>query len=90
MSTRTLDPVIARRAGQARAVANMHLTWHLDRLRLAVGLVEIVPREEDNSSTVYARTLRRSLRPNDPEPQSPARFLPTGGGFGVLVRDVTR
>lgn len=34
-------------AQSARTAARQILTWQLDRLRLYVGLVEIVPRDED-------------------------------------------
>jgi hypothetical protein len=83
-----MDAVIERKATQQRAVAQMHLGWALDRLRLHAGLVEVVPRDED---PLPRRRLFRNEP--DPAPERPTRFLPThvdadGQGWGVLIREV--
>ena len=75
-----MDAHIAKVANQQREVARMTLQWELDRLRLYVGMVEVIPRSEDVPLTRYSETT--------PKESDPARMIPLGNGMCVLVRDV--
>ena len=86
-----MDEYIEYVAACEREKGMLHLQWILDAARLEVGLVEIVPAIDE---PIY-RTLRRkrgaeghAYAPPATVPEPPARFLPTGDGQGVLVRDV--
>lgn len=85
-----MDPYIARVAADHRAAAQLHLGWMLDLLRLEVGLVEVVPRDEYADDGLPLRRLRRITRPAPtpaPDPRRP-RMVPIGDGRAVIVRDV--
>jgi hypothetical protein len=57
-----MDTVIAQIAADSRVVARQRLDWHLDGLRLYVGLVEPVEDVPD------VDLLTRRLRREQPEP----------------------
>ena len=77
-----MDPYIEEVAANNRAAALTNLSWHLDHLRLMVGLVEVVQIEQG----IPPRRLRRTPSVVCPEPV--VRFLPLFNGTGVFVRDV--
>lgn len=79
-----MDTYIERVANDNRLAARMVLDQALDRLRLTVGLVEVVPSSE--SGTLPTRSLLRTRKGETPV--KPARFVPLGNGRCVLVRDV--
>lgn len=85
-SSGTPDPYIAEIAEQQRAVAQMHLGWQLDRLRLEVGQVEVVPRSEcpEPQRRLFRKTRLLLEKENR---KGNIRFLPFFDGTGVLIRD---
>ena len=90
-----MDEFIERVAARERVLAMQDLSWMLDRWRLDVGLVEVVPPDD---GPIY-RTLRHkrgidgrvvgieATRSTERDPS--VRFVPTEAGMGVLVRDVS-
>ena len=87
-----MDVAIEAVVVQEREAARMYLQWELDRWRLELGMVEVIPNDD---APIY-RTLRHKrddqgnvIKAPATLPEPPARFLPTAPGWGVLIRDVT-
>jgi hypothetical protein len=62
-----MDPVIERVAADTRLVAREHLRWHVDRVRLQLGMLEPLPLPQGEVH------FRRRLRKGDS-----IRVLPAG------------
>lgn len=84
-----MDAHIEQAVIQQRAILAQHWQWTLDRWKLDMNMLDVLPRGDSEEDKYFdQRKSWRSSRSLVHGPQNePYRFLPLFNGYCVLVRD---